>query len=117
MTGEKLGARGPAVKVDLVTEVAQSPSFSQKCLARFRAPEPPNRVVTTVYVCCPECVAKVKADSNGYSLKVYAERRGLLKCCAAAGPAGGEGQKEIPAPTWVPGASPPAQAQTRSAGP
>jgi hypothetical protein len=80
VTGEKLGSRGPAVRVDLVTEVAEKPSFFLKCSSWFRAKEPPNRVVTTVYVCCPECVAKAKTDPARCILNVYADRRGLARC-------------------------------------
>lgn len=75
MTGEKLGTHGPAIPVEIVKDFTEKPTFLQKC---FRQAPEPRFHKETIYVCCPECTAKVKSDPSRYSLAVYAERRGLL---------------------------------------
>jgi len=74
VTGEKLGAHGPAIPVEIVRDFTEKPTFLQKVFRR--APEP-HIFRETIYVCCPECVARVKSDPSRYTLAVYAERHGL----------------------------------------
>lgn len=74
VSGERLGAHGPAVPVEIVHDFTEKPTFLQKVF--HRTPEP-NYVRVTIYVCCPECLAQVKSDPSRYSLAVYAERRQL----------------------------------------
>lgn len=83
MTGKKLGIQGPAIPVEIVQDFTEKPTYLQKLL--HRTPEP-RYVRETIYVCCPECVAKVRGNPSMYTLRVYAERRGFLKetCCNAS---------------------------------
>lgn len=74
VTGEKLGVRGPAIPVEIVRDFTEKPTFLQKV---FRRPPEPRFIRETIYVCCPECAARVKSDPSRYTLAVYAERRGL----------------------------------------
>jgi len=84
VTGEPLGSRGPAIRVAVSHEVPAKQSVWQRWLPRY-FPAEPNKVTFTVFVCCPSCVAEVKADPSKYYLKVYADRHGLSPAGTQAG--------------------------------
>lgn len=69
VTGDKLGATGPALPVETGFG-AEKPSFLGKLFGR----KPTQGLI--IYVCCPECAAKVKSDPGAYVVKVIAERGG-----------------------------------------
>lgn len=93
MTGEKLGAQGPAIPVEIVRDFTEKPTFLQKVF--HRAPEP--RIFReTIYVCCPECVARVKSDPSRYSLAVYAERHGLSAASEVSQAGHETGTRQVP---------------------
>lgn len=78
VTGEPLGSRGPAVKVQIVQEYREPSTFWQRNMSRWFPPEV-KRHTDAFFVCCPGCVERAKADPSGSYLKVYADRRGLTK--------------------------------------
>lgn len=71
VSSEPLGARGPglAVSVPAIDSAYQKPAL-QRFLQRFQK-RPPE---ITIYVCCPECAARVKSDPGTYLFRVVAER-------------------------------------------
>lgn len=78
VTGEKLGSRGPAVRVETVAGTAEKPSLLKKCLPwNWGTPSRPKGVA--IYVCCPDCAARVRSDPETYLLKVIADRGGWQK--------------------------------------
>lgn len=69
MTGDKLGSMGPVIPV--VTSIgAKQPSFLGKVFGRKPTPG------VVIYVCCQDCVAKVKSDPGTYLVRVIGERGG-----------------------------------------
>lgn len=76
MTREVLDSRGPAVAVEIETNLGEKPTFLQKSFPRMFAQRPQK---VTVYVCCPECVARVKSDPDTYILKAIAVKNGLAR--------------------------------------
>jgi len=67
MTGEKLGLRGPAVPVQ-TTIGEKKPSFLGKVFGKKPAPG------AVIYVCCPDCVAKVQSNPNPYLMELIADK-------------------------------------------
>ncbi len=53
----------------------ERPSLLRRSLSWIAAFRPSLKAVT-IYVCCPECVAKVKSDPATYLVKVIGERAG-----------------------------------------
>jgi hypothetical protein len=71
VSGEPLGARGPAVPVETVPDTTQQAPFWRRL---FGSPPPPRGIV--IYVCCQECAARVKSDPGLYLARVIAQRAG-----------------------------------------
>lgn len=69
MTGETLGCK--ALPVETISSPGQFPRWKQMLGQK------PKGVV--IYVCCQDCVAKVKSEPAGYLYKVIAQRNGWQK--------------------------------------
>ena len=77
VTGAKLGSMGPVIPVE--TSIgAKQPSLLGKMFGRKPTPG------VAIYVCCQDCVAKVKNDPVTYVVSVIAERGGYSTAEAAA---------------------------------
>ncbi len=62
--------------VEVETTMGDKPTFLQRSFPRLFPHRPPK---VTVYVCCPECVARVKSDPDTYLAKVIAVKSGLTQ--------------------------------------
>jgi len=85
VTGEPLDAQ--AIRVEIPYEVPAKQSCWQRWFPRY-FPAEANKMTFTVLVCCPACIAQVKADPSKYYLKVYADRLGESSQGTQAGAAG-----------------------------
>jgi len=76
VTGEPLGSHGEPVKVDIPMTTLSKPTFLERIGLKKQQPQ---TVKMDIYVCCPECAAKVKGDPNptSFLVKVIAERSGV----------------------------------------
>lgn len=69
VTGDKLGSMGPVIPV-LTSIGAKQPSLLGKMFGRKPTPG------VVIYVCCQDCVAKVRSDPGTYLVRVIGERGG-----------------------------------------
>lgn len=76
VSGEPLGSHGEPVKVDIPMTTMGKPTFLEKIGLKKQQPQ---TVKMDIYVCCPECAAKVQADPNpsSYLVRVIAEKSGV----------------------------------------
>lgn len=78
VTGEALGAHGPAIPVETMELPSSRPGFFGKLLGRK-----PKKAI--IYVCCSDCVARVKANPGHYLQAAIAQRGGWREPGTVAG--------------------------------
>lgn len=97
VTGDRIGAMGQPVPVETGIGVKHPTAWG-----KFIGQKPTNGLM--IYVCCPECAAKVKADPAPYVAKVIAERSqgSAVRASSEALPVGKGADSAVQPSRWTP---------------